>query len=229
MKELDRDYVPALGVAWLSPFYDGVVRVLTRESAWRGALLDQVAPGQGEAILDVGCGTGTLAILMKQAVPFARIVGLDPDRDILARAEAKARAAGVEIEWRQGYARDAASLGVRFDKVVSSLVFHQVPLAEKKAGILAMVAASGPRGEVHVADFARQHSPLMRWLFGIVGRLDGRENTQANADGALERIIGEISPNAAKPTKIFRTTLGEISLFRLIKPKRNERNRKKAS
>jgi cyclopropane fatty-acyl-phospholipid synthase-like methyltransferase len=213
MKELDRDYVPALGVAWLSPFYDGVVRVLTRESAWRGALLDQIAPGQGEAILDVGCGTGTLAILMKQAVPFARIVGLDPDRDILVRAEAKARAAGVEIEWRQGYARDAASLGVRFDKVVSSLVFHQVPLAEKKAGILAMVAASGPRGEVHVADFARQNSPWMRRLFGIVGRLDGRENTQANADGALERIIGEVAPGAAEPTKIVRTPLGEISIF----------------
>jgi len=207
--------VPALGWQALTPLYDGVVRTLTRESVWRSAFVEQIAPRPGETILDVGCGTGTLAILLKQAVPGARIVGLDPDEAILARAAAKAEACGVEIEWRRGYARDVGAQAEAFDKAVSSLVFHQVPPAEKAAGIAAMIAATRRGGEVHVADFAAQRSRLMRLLFGIVGRVDGRTNTQANADGAIERILGEVFPPASVPTRSYRTPLGEISLFRL--------------
>ncbi|MFB9773962.1 class I SAM-dependent methyltransferase [Sphingomonas yabuuchiae] len=75
---------------------------MTRERTWRGALLRQLAPKEGESILDVGCGTGSFAIMLKRAAPGARIVGLDPDPAVLAIAAAKARAAGVEIEWREG-------------------------------------------------------------------------------------------------------------------------------
>lgn len=207
------DFVPALGWRALTPLYDGVIRALTREKIWRSALLDQIAPKPDDLILDVGCGTGTLAVLIKASCPAAHVVGLDPDPDVLARAAAKARSAGADVEWRQGFARDAAALGLTFDKAVSSLVFHQVPLAEKEAGIAAMAAAVRPGGEVHIADFARQRSRLMRALFGVVARVDGRENTAANADGALERIIGGIEPGAAGPTRVVTTSLGEISLF----------------
>lgn len=210
-----KEFVPALGWAALSPLYDGVVRLLTREHRWRSALVEQIAPRDGDTILDVGCGTGSLAILLKRSAPGARIVGLDPDADILARAEAKAKAAGVEIEWRRGFASDAAGAGGAFDKTVSSLVFHQVPMAGKTAGIAAMIEATRPGGEIHIADFARQRSRLMRTLFGIVGRFDGIENTSANAEGAIERLLAETSPAAAVPTRTFGTPLGEISLFRL--------------
>lgn len=218
MTQSRTDFVPALGWRALTPLYDGLLR-LSGERIWRDALVDQIAPGAGDRILDVGCGTGTLAILLKQAAPGARIVGLEPDPQVLARAAAKARAAGVEIEWRQGYARDAAALGLVFDKAVSSLVFHQVPVAEKEAGIRAMAAAVRPGGEVHIADFARQRTKLMRTLFGIVGRVDGAEHTRPNAEGALERILAALAPHAARPTKIVRTPFGEISLFLLRTPK----------
>ena len=132
---------------------------------------------------------------------------------MLALAAAKARAAGVDIEWRQGFARDAVSLDLEFDKAVSSFVFHQVPLTEKEAGIAAMARAVRPGGEVQIADFARQRSALMRILFNIVGRVDGLENTRPNAEGALERIIAGIDPSGAEPKLIVPTPLGEVSLF----------------
>ena len=161
--------------------------------------------------------------MLKQAAPQARIVGLDPDPAILAIAAAKAAAAGVKIEWRQGFANDAADLGLAFDKAVSSLVFHQVPLPMKRAGIAAMSAAVRPSGEVHIADYARQNSALMRRIFRwTVQRVDGLADTQPNADGVLEAILGEFGSEAARPTRVFPTPTGAISLFRLPKTKDGE-------
>lgn len=212
----DTAFTPALGRAELTDDYDRAIRTWTREHMWRGALLAQVAPRDGDVILDVGCGTGSFAILLKQAAPGARVVGLDPDPHILRLAAAKAEAAGVEIEWRQGFSRDAEGHRGGFDKAVSSLVFHQVPMAEKSAGIAAMLAAVRPGGEVHIADYARQRG-LMRLLFRLtVQKIDGVADTQPNADGALEAIIAETSAAAARPTHVIRTLTGAISMFRLI-------------
>jgi ubiquinone/menaquinone biosynthesis C-methylase UbiE len=210
-------FTPALGRRGFNGAYDFAIGLLTRGRVWRTALLEQVGPRAGDAIVDVGCGTGTFAIMLKQAAPGARIVGLDPDPAILAIAAAKAEAAGVEIKWRQGFANEAAELGTLFDKAVSSLVFHQVPPPMKRAGIAAMAAAVGPGGEVHIADYARQSSELMRRLFRMtVQRVDGLEDTQPNADGALEAIIGEYDVGATQPTRIVPTPTGAISLFRLV-------------
>lgn len=179
----------------------------------------QLVPKPGE-LLDVGCGTETPTILIKARALSAHVVGLDPDPVVLARAAAKVRSAGLEIEWRRGFAREAGSLDLQFDKAVRSKVFHQVPVAEKEGGIAAIVEAACPGGEVHIADFAHQRSVLMRMLFGIVECIDGPENTKPNARGVLERIIGRIDPAAAEPKRIMPTPLGEISLFMWRTPSR---------
>lgn len=220
MVTAERSFTPALGLRALTPLYDGAIRFFTRESVWREALVDQLGLKAGERVLDVGCGTGSLAIRLKQAHPDLLVTGLDPDEKVLDRARAKAEARGVQIDWRQGFARDAGDIGAIFDKVVSSLVFHQVPMIEKKAGIAAMVAAVRPGGEIHIADYARQGTVLMHTLFRMIQALDGRENTQANADGAIERLLGAEAPLAAEPTRTFDTPTGRISLFRLRTPKR---------
>ena len=66
-------------------------RLWTRENVWRTALLDQVAPNHGQTILDVGCGTGAFAIMLKRAAPHVRVMGLNPDPQILKIAAAKAK------------------------------------------------------------------------------------------------------------------------------------------
>lgn len=209
-------FTPALGHSALTPLYDLAIRLLTREQRWRQALVDQINPGKGEAILDVGCGTGTLAIMLKRRAPQARVVGLDPDPAVLATAAQKARRAGVEIEWRLGFARDADSLG-EFDQLVSALVFHQVPTGEKLAGIRAMFAAARAGGSIHIADYCRQPDWLMRILFRIIQAVDGQANTQANAEGAVEKNIAIFGKAPARPERIVRTPTGAISLFRVRK------------
>lgn len=211
----DSAFTPALGRPELTDSYDRTIRFWTRENVWRTALLDQVAPNNGETILDVGCGTSTFAIMLKRAAPHARVVGLDPDPQILEIAAAKAKRCGARVEWQQGFARDAASFVGSIDKVVSSLVFHQVPLVEKRAGLAAMLTALRPGGDLHVADYARQGSSLMRFLFRhTVQRIDGVTDTQPNADGALETILEELSGSAVRARRIVPTMTGAIRVSR---------------
>lgn len=208
------EFTPAAGHSALTPIYDIALRVLTRERRWRSALLDQVEPRIGDAILDVGCGTGTLAIMIKQRAPRARVVGIDPDPAVLAIAVAKARRARVEIEWHRGLAQDLGALG-RFDHVISALVFHQVSSEGKSEGLRAMFEALKPGGAVHVADYCRQPDWLMRQLFRIIQTVDGKPNTQANVDGAVEAILADLGNSPVCPQKIVRTPTGAISLFRM--------------
>lgn len=166
--------------------------------------------------MDVGCGTGSLLVLLGRAAPGAVLVGIDPDPEVLRRAAVKAAAAGLAVELLQGFAEDAAALlaGRRAAKVVSSLVFHQVPLAGKAAGLAAMHAALAPGGEIHIADYGLQRTRLMRWLFWHVQLLDGRADTEPNARGILPDLMRGASFRDVAETAIVPTPTGSISLYR---------------
>src|SRR5947208_11381763 len=83
--ERDR-YVPAAGRDWLTALYDPVVRVTTRERSFKQRLIEQAALRPGMDVLDLGCGTGTLAVWAKQPTPEANIVGVAGDPKVLERA-----------------------------------------------------------------------------------------------------------------------------------------------
>lgn len=216
----DLTYTPAAGHHWLTPFYDVGVAVLTREGRWRRALVEQVCPRADDVIVDVGCGTGSFLMRLGNAVPSARLIGIDPDSAVLARARKKIDAAGLSAELRIGFARQAAELleGRRPTKIVSSLVFHQVPMEEKVAALNAMYAALGAGGEVHIADYGHQRTPLMRGFFrAIIQNLDGHGNTQPNADGILPELMQTAGFCDVEETLVIPTLSGSISLYRAIR------------
>lgn len=212
----EKTFTPAAGRFAPSSVYDLGVAILTREAVWRPRLVEILALALGDRVLDVGCGTGSLAILLKARHPGVEIVGLEPDPALLSIAKAKAEAAGVDIEWRQGFASDATEAGA-FDKVVSSLVFHQVPVPGKRAGIEAMFAATKTGGAVCIADYARQSRRLMRTAFRFIQLIDGKADTQPNADGFLETELSNHSGKPVKPVFAIDTPTGTISIFREVK------------
>ena len=212
----DLTYTPAAGHHWLTPLYDFGVAALTREHRWRSALIAQVRPRAGDVIVDVGCGTGSLLVRLGKAAPSARLIGIDPDTAVLARTRKRVAAAGLAAELHIGFARQTAELlgSPPPTKVVSSLVFHQVPMEEKVAALAAMYAALGASGEVHVADYGLQRTPLMRVLFrAIIQNLDGRVNTEPNAHGILPELMHTAGFRSVEETLVIPTLSGSISLY----------------
>jgi ubiquinone/menaquinone biosynthesis C-methylase UbiE len=208
--------MPAAGHPWLTPFYDIGLAALTRENRWRSALVAQIRPLPGDIIADVGCGTGSLLIRLGRSAPGAVLIGIDPDPDVLERARLMAEAASLAVELRRGFARDAAALlaGRGVTRIVSSLVFHEVPMAEKMAGLAAMYAALAPGGEVHIADYGLQRSRLMRALFrASVQNLDGHTNTELNARGVLPELMQGAGFQITE-TVVVPTLTGSIFLYR---------------
>jgi SAM-dependent methyltransferase len=213
-----RGFTPALGVHWLTPLYDLAIALFTRERRWRRLLARQIDPQPGERILDIGCGTGSLALLVKQICPEADVIGLDPDPAVLARARRKARKSGVPLRLVQGFARAEVLRELRpIAKIASSLVLHQVPVPEKIAILDACFAALRAGGELHLADYGRQRG-LSKLAFRLtVQALDGRHNTEPNARGILDELLVRSGFHVESRAQLS-TLTGTIRLWRCVRP-----------
>ena len=211
-------FTPALGRPEWTGFYDIAIAIATREGRWRRALLDQIAPQSGELIVDVGCGTGTMLLALKARSPGSLLVGIDPDPAVLARAEQKMRGRIDGIALHVGFARDAARMAPDCDKVFSSLVFHQVPMAEKRAGFEAIFAALKPGGAFHLCDYGLQRTALMRTLFKQVQQLDGFLTTEPNARGVLPTLLQQAGFADVEERLVVPTPTGSISIYFARKP-----------
>ncbi|MBI3537630.1 MAG: methyltransferase domain-containing protein [Chloroflexi bacterium] len=72
-------YIPALGRDGLTPLYDPLQKWIMREEKFKRDLIARANIRAGNRVLDLGCGTGTLTILIKQAQPQAHVFALDAD------------------------------------------------------------------------------------------------------------------------------------------------------
>ncbi|HCR72135.1 MAG TPA: methyltransferase type 11, partial [Anaerolineae bacterium] len=61
MKETKQEYIPALSFRFLTPFYDFIQKYIVRDVRYKTLLIQQANIQAGHKVLDLGCGTGTLA------------------------------------------------------------------------------------------------------------------------------------------------------------------------
>lgn len=125
-----------------------------REGAFRSKVLTHARVQPGEAILDVGCGTGTLAIAAKRRVGSAgTVTGVDASPEMIARAREKARRADVSVEFTNGVAEALSFADAQFDVVLSTVMLHHLPRPAREACAREMRRVLKPGGRVLAVDF----------------------------------------------------------------------------
>jgi ubiquinone/menaquinone biosynthesis C-methylase UbiE len=215
-----QQFIPALRFNTLTRVYDPVVALTTREHGFKRRLLEHARIKDGEAVLDLACGTGTLAIDIKKGTSNARVSALDADPVILERARAKARDAGVKVHFAQGLSNDLPYDARRFDVVVSTLFFHHLT-DEAKADSAEEVRRVLKRGgRLLIADWGRPQDPVMRMAFVGVQMLDGFRTTSSNVAGRLPEFLRDARLKEVAVVDRMRSPFGTIEILSAVRPTR---------
>lgn len=125
-----------------------------KERPFREDILRLAALAPGHSVLDVGCGTGTLAIAAKQEVGSAGAVyGIDASPEMIARARSKARRQRADVAFENALAEAMPYGDARFDVVLSSLMLHHFPRKLRAQAIGEIRRVLKPDGRIVIVDF----------------------------------------------------------------------------
>jgi ubiquinone/menaquinone biosynthesis C-methylase UbiE len=177
----NQDYIPAAGHHWSLPLYDPLTKVMGVDQV-RKVLLEQARLQPSHRVLDLGCGTGTFAVLIKRSHPQVDVTGLDPDPDALGRARRKASRAGTSVQFDQGMAGALPYPADAFDYVFSSFTFHHLQGDEKPKMLREVRRVLAPGGRLEMVDFAGPDAPG-----GFVARL--LQSHHLLRDNSEQRIV----------------------------------------
>jgi ubiquinone/menaquinone biosynthesis C-methylase UbiE len=220
---LNRSIVPATGCRAFLRFYDPLVSVFARQKICHQHILDQTLRALATTermpvhVLDVGCGTGTLALALAEHDRLS-VRGLDADPQILAQAVQKNLATPETIEWMLGNATEVPLPDTSIDIVVCSLVFHHLTLNEKRHALQEVWRVLVPGGILMLLDYARPRNVLAHCLFLPVRILDGWNRTRCNVSGRLPNLIREAGFETPTETLVMPSLLGTIRCYQADKP-----------
>jgi ubiquinone/menaquinone biosynthesis C-methylase UbiE len=171
----------------------------------RRAVLDRAELQRGQRVLDVGCGTGSLLLTIKQCHPDVDVVGLDPDPKALARARRKFERRHLDVQLDRGFANALSYGDASFDRVFSSFMYHHLDAQQQKAMLSEVRRVSKPGGRFEFVDFAgREHGGHRNWIHSHE-RLAG--NTESNVTALLQRSGFADVRVAGRHAKFFGTVI----------------------
>src|SRR6266567_8842308 len=189
--------VPALGKDWLTPFFDTLLAVVGLGTPLTERVIERAHIQDGEHLLDVGCGTATLLIVVKSRYPSAQVVGADTDERALAIARKKIAQYQLEVEVMQAGAEYLPFPTSSFNIVMSTLVFHHLPTEIKQRAMQEISRVLAPDGRFLLADFGKPEGVLLRIFFalGALVQADEARYIQDNQAGKLPLFLKEAKSN----------------------------------
>jgi ubiquinone/menaquinone biosynthesis C-methylase UbiE len=207
------DYLPAAGRDAFLPFYD-LLSLVSGGARLHTNLVGQADLAAGQRVLEIGCGTGNLAIRAKRTAPGIELVGSDPDPLALDRARRKARRL-IGISFEQVYAQRLPYPDASFDRVLSSLMLHHLDHDAKIATAAEVARVLRPGGSAHVVDFDGS-------LHGMHGALAGRMRKVGHVgdnehDGLLRLFDGAGLKTERVGTSRHRL-MGDAAYYRATRP-----------
>ena len=218
-KEKKKAYIPALKYHWLTRFYDPLMEWGMREKKMKMKLIHQASLQPGERVMDLACGTGTLARLLQQSQPGVQVIGVDADPEILAIAKEKVKERPVDsILFEEGFSDQLSFSSNLFHHVFTSLFIHHLTLEKKKETFEEVRRVLKSGGQFHLLDFEKPQNGWMRAVFLPVQFLDGFETTSPHVKGIIPVLLKETGFAAIEETGQFVTIVGTIRIYKSFKP-----------
>jgi ubiquinone/menaquinone biosynthesis C-methylase UbiE len=207
------EYRPALGHCSRLELYDPLIRITVRERRFKRRLLAEAALRPGYRVLDLGCGTGTLAVMAKRVEPGAAVFAVDGDPAAIDLARRKILRENADVQLHLALAQQIPYPDCFFDRVLSTLVLHHLSHDGKVAALREVARVLAPSGELHLADFGRPANWFARTGFSLVRKFEGMENTEDNARGLLEEMMAAAGLMEVRETARFATIFGTLRLY----------------
>lgn len=205
------DYLPAAGRDWLLPAYDLMTRLFGMSKVY-DTLVAQADLVDVETVLEIGCGTGNLAVRAKRRHPQVEVVGSDPDPRALARAERKARRLNG-IRFDRAYAQQLPYPDDAFDRVLSSMMWHHLDPEVKESAAAEVLRVLRPGGTLHIVDVvggATPHDHLPKW---------SRHAPHANiGPDAIPNQLRTSGFECTEVASVQRRFIGRLTYYRATKP-----------
>lgn len=202
----------------LRRLYDPALHLTLPECRLRSTLLDQAGITTGHTVLDVGSGTGSLLMLLSERVLGATLIGVEPDAGMMHLALKKNRHSPAMIRWTSGSALSLPFKSEAFDRVLITFVLHHLNTANKELALAEIFRVLRPTGRLHVADWGKAHTTLMRIAGLSLKIFEPREGLEANLHGRLPELCRRAGFHSVTQTSTMSTIFGTVTLMRATRP-----------
>jgi ubiquinone/menaquinone biosynthesis C-methylase UbiE len=189
--------------------YDLLVALLSLggERTYREKTLELAGLKTGESVLDVGCGTGTLAIAAKRHVGSAgNVYGIDASPEMIVRAQEKAKKSAAEVTFRNAFVENLPFPDATFDVVLSTTMLHHLPDKARRQCLREVSRVLKPAGRFLAVDFGGPVTERRSWVAKLHrhGRIDlGRLTPLVSEAGMKILHSGPMAQNVGLMSDLY--------------------------
>ncbi len=186
---MEYKFAPAFISKDFAHIYDAAVNLVGVGDSLHAKILKVKKLKGTEKVLDVGAGTGTLAVLLKETYPKLEVTAVDPDDQILAIAKKKADKRKCDITLVQSGAEKLPFKESSFDIIYSTLTFHHLPLEIKHLALEEIHRVLKPKGQFILVDIGKPKNSIWKFLLHIESIVETNAYMKDNLEGNIPKFM----------------------------------------